>query len=214
MLRDMKRSLPAWLLAVALTASACGSGGGTDTAKKPSGKVDRFVKLDRVVKVDGARGLYVRCTGSGSPTVFMEGGDEDTNYSYLYAEEPVAKVTSTCVYDRANLGGSDPHKGPIGLAELVGDMEALVQNAKIPGPYVLVGTSGGGYIRVGFAVKHPDKVAGIVLVETGSPFKNPPRSSSRRRIRQTPRTSSTATTSRSRRTAGRHGSASATFRCR
>ena len=32
----------------------------------------------RVVKIDGDRALYVRCTGTGSPTVIMEGGDEDT----------------------------------------------------------------------------------------------------------------------------------------
>jgi len=39
-------------------------------------------QLDRVVKIDGDRGLYVRCTGTGSPTVIMEGGDEDTSDSY------------------------------------------------------------------------------------------------------------------------------------
>ena len=39
-------------------------------------------QLDRVVKIDGDRGLYVRCTGTGSATVIMEGGDEDTSDSY------------------------------------------------------------------------------------------------------------------------------------
>jgi hypothetical protein len=167
----MKRSIMAWLLAITLIASACGSNGGDagSTEKKSTGK------LDRVVKVDGDRGLYVRCTGSGSPTVFMEGGDEDTSDSYGYAEESVAKVTRTCVYDRANLGQSDPREAPLGLDEYVGDVEALLQKAKIPGPYVLVGTSGGGYLSVGYAVKHPDETAGIVLVETGRPFENPPK---------------------------------------
>jgi pimeloyl-ACP methyl ester carboxylesterase len=167
----MKRSSTAWLLAIALIVSACGSNGddaGTTEKKTSTGK------LDRVVKIDGDRGLYVRCTGSGSPTVFMEGGDEDTSDSYGFAEESVAKVTRTCVYDRANLGQSDPREGPLGLDEYVGDMEALFEEARIPGPYVLVGTSGGGYLSVGYAVKHPDQVAGIVLVETGPPFKNPP----------------------------------------
>ncbi len=167
----MKLSSTAWLLAVALVVSACGSNGddagSTEKAKS--------TKLDRVVKIDGDRGLYVRCTGSGSPTVFMEGGDDDTSDSYGFAEEPVAKVTRTCVYDRANLGQSDPREGPLGLDEYVGDVEALLEKAKIPGPYVLVGTSGGGYLSVGYAVKHSDQVVGIVLVETGPPFKNPPK---------------------------------------
>ena len=132
-------------------------------------------ELDRVVDVDGGRGLYVRCTGTGSPTVVMEGGDGDTSDSYFFAEDDVAQVTRTCVYDRANLGQSDPAPGPRGLEELVGDLEALLESAEIPGPYVLVGTSGGGFITAGYAVKHPDAVAGMVFVDTGAPFEDPPR---------------------------------------
>ena len=59
------------------------------------------------------------------------------------------------VYDRANLGNSDPAPGPRGLPELVADLEQVISAAKIPGPYVLVGTSGGGYITAGYAFAHP-----------------------------------------------------------
>jgi pimeloyl-ACP methyl ester carboxylesterase len=131
--------------------------------------------INRVVSIDGTRGLYVRCTGSGSPTVVMEGGDEDTSDSYAYAIPSISKVARTCVYDRANLGGSDPAAAPRELSDLVGDLEALLHAARIPGPYVLVGTSGGGNISAGYAYKHPDKVAGIVFVEVPAPFRNPPR---------------------------------------
>lgn len=48
-----------------------------------------------MTKIGGGRGLYVRCTGSGSPTVVMEGGDDDTSGSYAYAEEDVSEVTRT-----------------------------------------------------------------------------------------------------------------------
>jgi alpha/beta hydrolase fold len=130
--------------------------------------------LDRVVNVDGDRGLYVRCTGTGSPTVVMEGGDGDTSDSYFFAEDEVAQTTRTCVYDRANLGQSDPAPGPRGLEYLVGDLEALLESAEVPGPYVLVGTSGGGFITAGYAVEHPDEVAGMVFVDTGAPFEDPP----------------------------------------
>jgi pimeloyl-ACP methyl ester carboxylesterase len=130
--------------------------------------------LDRVVNIDGGRGLYVRCTGTGSPTVVMEGGDGDTSDSYFFAEDEVAQVTRTCVYDRANLGQSDPAPGPRGLEELVDDLGGLLESAEIPGPYVLVGTSGGGYITAGYAVAHPDDVAGMVFVDTAAPFENPP----------------------------------------
>jgi pimeloyl-ACP methyl ester carboxylesterase len=105
----------------------------------------------------------------------MEGGDDDTSDSYAFAEPAVSKVTRACVYDRGNLGRSDPAPGPRGLAELVGDLEQLLQAAKIPAPYVLVGTSGGGYITAGYAYAHPRQTAGIVFVEVPAPFRNPPR---------------------------------------
>jgi pimeloyl-ACP methyl ester carboxylesterase len=70
---------------------------------------------------------------------------------------------------------ADAAAGPRGLSDLVGDLEALLQAAKIPGPYVLVGTSGGGYITAGYAYEHPDEVAGMVFVDVGAPLRNPPR---------------------------------------
>ena len=132
-------------------------------------------RLDGVVKVDGDRGLYVRCSGSGSPTVVMEGGDGDTSDSYAFAEPAVAKVTRVCVYDRANLGQSDPAPGPRGLSDLVGDLDGLLEAAEVSGPYLLVGTSGGGYITAGYAVKHSENTAGLVLIDTAAPFQDPPK---------------------------------------
>jgi len=129
--------------------------------------------IDGLVNV-GGRSLYVRCTGTGSPTLMLEGGDEDTSSSYSFAEADLAAVTRTCVYDRANLGRSDPDPGPRRLAELVADFEGLLRKANIPGPYVLVGTSGGGYISAGYAVEHPRQVSGMVFVEVPAPFLNPP----------------------------------------
>jgi pimeloyl-ACP methyl ester carboxylesterase len=151
---------------VALALSACGSdGGGGGEAAGAEGK------LDRVIEIDGERGLYVRCTGSGSPTVVMEAGDESDSYQYINVESAVAQETRTCVYDRAGLGKSDPAPPPPRqLPDLVGDLDKLLDAAEIPDPYVLVGASGGGYIITGYAVEHPDRVAGMVLVETPAPW--------------------------------------------
>ncbi len=130
---------------------------------------------DGLVEIGDGRQLFVRCTGTGSPTVIMEGGDGDTSDSFAFAEAAVAGVTRTCVYDRANLGNSDPDPGPRGLDELVGDLESLIRAAAIPGPYVLVGVSGGGYIVAGYAARHPEQVAGMVLVEVTAPWPDPPK---------------------------------------
>jgi pimeloyl-ACP methyl ester carboxylesterase len=127
----------------------------------------------QVVLPDG-RAIYTRCSGTGSPTVILESGDGDSTGSYGFAERDLAAVTRTCVYDRAGLGDSDPAAGPRQLGDLVGDLEAWIDAAGEAGPFVLVGTSGGGYITAGYAVTHPDDVAGMVFVDTGAPFVDPP----------------------------------------
>jgi alpha/beta hydrolase fold len=167
------------LCGIALLLTACGEDEERSTATEADpapteAESDQAAEVDGVVDIEGDRGLYARCTGSGSPTVVMEAGDGDTSDSYTFAEDEIAEVTRTCVYDRANLGQSDPAPGPRGLQELVGDLEALLESAEIPGPYVLVGTSGGGFITAGYAAQNPDDVAGMVFVDTGAPFENPP----------------------------------------
>jgi pimeloyl-ACP methyl ester carboxylesterase len=149
-----------------LALAACGGDGGEGgEAAGAEGK------LARVVEIEGGRGLYVRCTGSGSPTVVMEAGDETDSSHYIYVDGAVAQKTRTCTYDRAGLGRSDPAPAPPReLPDLVGDLEKLLDAAEIPGPYVLVGASGGGYIITGYAVAHPDRVAGMVFVDTPAPW--------------------------------------------
>jgi pimeloyl-ACP methyl ester carboxylesterase len=174
-----RRLLSLALVALLIALAGCGDDEDSSTdAKDDSSRAttpSASKELDRVVRIDGERGLYVRCTGTGSPTVVMEGGDEDTSDSYAFAEPEVSKVTRACVYDRANLGRSDLAPGPRGLSDLVGDLERLLEAAEIPGTYVLVGTSGGGYITAGYAYKHPRDVAGLVFIDTGAPFPHPPK---------------------------------------
>ena len=182
-LRCKTRSRGVAFILAGLLIALAGCGDGDDVATSTDANTARSQAAtsaggenpDGAIKIGGDRSLYVRCTGAGSPTVVMEGGDEDTSASYLFAEASIAKVTRACVYDRANLGRSGPDPGPRGLPELVGDLERLLQATQIPGPYVLVGTSGGGYITAGYAYAHPRQVAGIVFVEVPAPFRNPPR---------------------------------------
>ena len=106
--------------------------------------------------------------------MILEAGDLDNTGSYAFAERDLAAVTRTCVYDRANLGSSDPAPGPRQLSDLVADLEGWIDASGETGPFVLVGTSGGGYISAGYAVEHPDQIAGMVFVDVGAPFLDPP----------------------------------------
>jgi hypothetical protein len=116
--------------------------------------------------IGDGRELYLRCNGTGSPTILLEAGDESDVSQWNLVMPGLIPETRTCAYDRAGVGQSDPATGCRGLDDLLDDLEALLEVATIDGPYVLVGTSGGGFLMAGFAARHPDDVAGLVLVET------------------------------------------------
>ena len=39
---------------------------------------------------------------------------------------------------------------------------------------MLAGSSGGGYVAASFAAKHPREISGLLLIDSGAPFSNPP----------------------------------------
>jgi pimeloyl-ACP methyl ester carboxylesterase len=61
---------------------------------------------------------------------------------------------------------SDAATGCRRTPELLGDLSAMLAAVEAGPPFVLVGTSGGGYLMTGYAYAHPRATAGIVLAET------------------------------------------------
>jgi pimeloyl-ACP methyl ester carboxylesterase len=116
--------------------------------------------------IGGGRTLNLFCKGTGSPTILLEAGDESPLSEWHLVMPALARETRTCAYDRAGVGKSVAATGCRELGDLLGDLEALLTVAKIDGPYLLVGTSGGGFLMAGLAARHPADVRGLVLVET------------------------------------------------
>ncbi len=123
----------------------------------------------QLVDVGGYR-LHIHCTGSGSPTVVIDAGLGDWSTSWGEAVQPgVAKTTQVCIYDRAGMGWSDTGPLPRDAAHFARELHTLLQNANVPGPYVMVGHSLGGLnIRV-FVHEYAAEVAGVVLIESMNP---------------------------------------------
>lgn len=122
----------------------------------------------RLVDVGGYR-LHINCTGSGSPTVVIEAGLGDWSTGWEFVQREVAKTTQVCTYDRAGWGWSDPGPLPRDAAEFTKELHTLLQNANIPGPYVMVGHSLGGLAVRVFVHDYASEVAGVVLVDSMSP---------------------------------------------
>jgi pimeloyl-ACP methyl ester carboxylesterase len=115
----------------------------------------------------GGRKLFLHCTGSGSPTVVFQGG---LTTDWVDVQKRVARFTRTCSYDPANTpwGRSDPAPTPRTAKDVVADLHALLAAARVPGPYVLAGHSDGGLFVQLYASKHPNEVAGLVLIDAVS----------------------------------------------
>ena len=129
--------------------------------------VDRTASSDgeyTLVDVGGYR-LALHCTGEGSPTVVLETGLGAPSEYWAPIQQEIAGLTRVCRFDRAGRGKSDPAANPRTCADMVADLRALLHNASIQAPYVLVGNSVGGMNARLYAYQHPEEVAGIVLVD-------------------------------------------------
>jgi pimeloyl-ACP methyl ester carboxylesterase len=103
--------------------------------------------------------------------VFESGGGGGLAISDLPVLCRVAAFTQGCIYDRAGLGWSDPGPAGRGFDERAGDLRALLVAAGESGPYVLVGSSFGGFGARAFCRVYPDLVAGMVLVDAAEEAK-------------------------------------------
>jgi pimeloyl-ACP methyl ester carboxylesterase len=123
----------------------------------------------QLVDVGGYR-LHINCTGTGSPTVVIVSGLGDWSTSWGGVVQPeVAKTTRVCTYDRAGFGWSDASSLPSDAAQFAKELHTLLQNASVPGPYVMVGHSLGGFIVRVFAHEYASEVAGVVLIDSMNP---------------------------------------------
>jgi len=154
-----RRVRAAGLAAVAVIVVACGSSPGS---RSPTAVEARFDV--------GGHELWISCDGSGSPTVVFDGGLGAGAASWADVRPTVARSTRACAYDRAGIGQSPPRsdRHPVSVGVMADELVRLLDAAGIDGPVVLVGHSYGGMIVRLVAGRHPDRVAGLVLVDAAS----------------------------------------------
>jgi len=146
-------------------------GGGYETVRE-SIDAAAYPMPGQLIDVGGHR-LHLNCTGSGSPTVILEPGLGEVSAGMAWVAADVAQDSQVCVYDRAGRGWSDAADGPQDAVQTATDLHRLLNQAHIPGPYVLAGHSFGGLYVLSFAAQYPDQVAGMVLLDSTSPAAGP-----------------------------------------
>lgn len=134
-------------------------------------------EAEATVEVNGQTLRYA-CTGEGAPTVVFlharagpEFADHDPDFLGMWtAVEAVAPTTRACVYARAGmLGSAPPTDTPQTFAGLTDTVHAFVDAAGIEGPVVLAGHSFGGLLALAAAQQQPERVAGLLLLDSVHP---------------------------------------------
>jgi pimeloyl-ACP methyl ester carboxylesterase len=121
-------------------------------------------ELDTMVDV-GTHSLHLRCVGQGRPVVVIDTGVGDPAARWYAFQDRVAQITRVCTYDRAGYGASDPGPMPRHSQQMADELQRLLENAGVRGPYVLVGHSLGGLNVQVFAERYPNQVAGLILLD-------------------------------------------------
>ncbi len=121
----------------------------------------------RVIEA-GGQSQWVRCQGSGIPTVVLVSGLRADHTMWSKVEQRLASITRTCVVDRPGLGSSPTRRG--GMRTDAGDhareLHAALQAAGEGGPYLVIGHSYGGLIVRAFTRLFPDEVTSVLLLDT------------------------------------------------
>jgi pimeloyl-ACP methyl ester carboxylesterase len=113
--------------------------------------------------------MHIYCTGQGTPAVILESGLGDSYLSWSKVQPQIATMTRVCSYDRGGIGYSDPRPRPRSSEVFAEELHSLLDRARVPDPYILVGHSLGGFdVRI-FTASHRNQVAGLLLVDSSHP---------------------------------------------
>lgn len=121
-----------------------------------------------MVDVGGYK-LHLNCSGEKNhylSTVILDAGSDMSSIDWALVQPQIAQFTRVCSFDRAGMGWSEAGSTPRLSSRMVFELHTLLNNANIEGPYLLAGHSFGGLTSQLFANTFPEKVSGVVLVDS------------------------------------------------
>ena len=122
-------------------------------------------KIDRMIDV-GERALHCRVYGEGGPTVVLVSGLGAPQDYWNSVVPDIAGRTTVITYDRAGIGKSKMNSLPVHGLQSAKELRTLLEKLQVPKPYILVGHSYGGKVVRLFASLYPEKMGGLLLVDS------------------------------------------------
>lgn len=111
--------------------------------------------------------LYVDVVGHGDPLVLMHGGPSADLWSMGAFRECADEHTLVFYDHRCNGRSTGVPVSSMTWENLTGDAEALRKHLGLE-RWAVLGHSFGGHVALEYALRHPDRVSRLVLVDTGA----------------------------------------------
>ncbi len=134
-----------------------------------------FIKIYEEMRVEmieliniGEINLECLIEGTGEKTVVIIPGMGCSFYSWLDIVEEISKYAKVVSIHRSGFGNSDSHIEGNNTEIATMDLHALLEKLNIEDSIVLVGHSYGGLCVQHFAKAYPEKICGVVLVDSSS----------------------------------------------
>jgi pimeloyl-ACP methyl ester carboxylesterase len=116
------------------------------------------------VNVAGHR-WHVQREGDGDPPVVFESGIAASSISWCRVQPLVARFTTACSYDRAGYAWTESSPTPCEAGGQAEQLREVMTAMGVRAPWILVAHSYGALIALLLAHRHPECVAGLVLVD-------------------------------------------------
>lgn len=131
----------------------------------PSDRQSAVPPPESLVHCDGVPlHVHVEGTRSALPPIVLEAGGGAIGAWWAWVQPPLAARTLTIRYDRAGLGASGA-TDTVSAAAVGARLDALLDALGIDRPCVFVGHSLGALYALHYAATHPQRAAGLVLVD-------------------------------------------------
>lgn len=116
------------------------------------------------------RAHYYSQGSGGIAFVFIAGSGTPCAYTDFYElQNMLSETGQTVSFDHAGSGWSSGTKSPRTLENLVNELSALIDTVTGVKPVILICHSLGSLEAIGYAQSRPERVAGIIFLDSGSP---------------------------------------------
>lgn len=113
--------------------------------------------------------VHTCSSGTGPVTVILAAGAGQTSRTWASLQDGLAAAARVVTFDRPGLGKSPTGQSPRSPTQIARELRTVVEALSLSGSLVLVGHSMGGLHVLRYATLYPERVTGVVILDTPPP---------------------------------------------